>query len=89
MPAANHLGGDLEGVLHTLQEGYFDSLGMNTVWISPVTPAQRRWGLWQDSARTDVQSRFSSYHGYWPVSYRSGPPIRRTIRNERLDGRSA
>ena len=69
MPAANHLGGDLEGVLHTLQEGYFDSLGMNTVWISPVTQnAEGAWGLWQDSARTDVQSRFSSYHGYWPVS---------------------
>ena len=53
-PAANHLGGDLEGVLHTLQEGYFDSLGMNTV--SPVTQnAEGAWGLWQDSARTDVQ----------------------------------
>ena len=69
MPAANHLGGDLEGVLQTLQESYFDALGMNTVWISPVTQnAARAWGLWQDSARTNIQSRFSSYHGYWPVS---------------------
>ena len=69
MPAANHFGGDLEGVLQTLEEGYFDALGMNTVWVSPVTQnAEGAWGLWQDSARTDVQSRFSSYHGYWPVS---------------------
>ena len=69
MPEANHVGGDLEGVLQTLEDGYFDALGMNTVWISPVTQnAEGAWGLWQDSARTDVQSRFSSYHGYWPVS---------------------
>ena len=69
MPPANHFGGDLEGVVQTLKDGYFDSLGVNTVWISPVTQnAEGAWGLWQDTLRTNVQSRFSSYHGYWPVS---------------------
>jgi len=69
LPMANHFGGDLEGVLHALEEGYWDTLGMNTVWISPVTQnAEGAWGFWQDSARTNIKSRFSSYHGYWPVS---------------------
>ena len=42
---------------------------MNTVWISPITAnAEGAWGLWQDSLRTQVSSKFSGYHGYWPVS---------------------
>ena len=68
-PEANHQGGDLQGVAQRLRSGYFHDLGINTVWISPVTQnAEGPWGLWQDSARTDVTSKFSGYHGYWPVS---------------------
>ena len=68
-PEANHQGGDLQGVVQRLRSGYFQDLGMNTVWISPVTQnAEGAWGLWQDSTRTDVTSKFSGYHGYWPVS---------------------
>ena len=68
-PEANHHGGDLQGVAQRLRSGYFQDLGMNTVWISPVTQnAEGAWGLWQDSTRTDVTSKFSGYHGYWPVS---------------------
>ena len=66
---ANHQGGDLQGVEQRLRSGYFQDLGLNTVWISPVTQnAEGAWGLWQDSARTEVTSKFSGYHGYWPVS---------------------
>ena len=69
LPMANHFGGDLQGVTAKVDEAYFEELGMNTVWISPVTQnAEGAWGYWQDSARTDVTSRFSGYHGYWPVS---------------------
>lgn len=69
MPQANHQGGDLEGVVAKLEEGYFDALGMNTIWVSPITAnAEGAWGYWQDSARTDVVSKFSGYHGYWPIS---------------------
>ena len=68
-PEANHQGGDLQGVEQRLRSGYFQDLGMNTVWVSPVTQnAEGAWGLWQDSVRTDVTSKFSGYHGYWPVS---------------------
>lgn len=61
---ANFQGGDLFGVLQKLNEGYFDTLGVNCLWISPIFknpdhaymeyPAPHRY--------------FSGYHGYWPVS---------------------
>lgn len=61
---ANYMGGDFQGIINKLNEGYFDSLGINTIWISPVydnpntaykeSPAPHRW--------------YSGYHGYWPVN---------------------
>ncbi|KAF0151192.1 MAG: Glycosidase [Ignavibacteria bacterium] len=61
---ANYMGGDFQGIINKLNEGYFDSLGINTIWLSPVydnpdkaykeAPAPHRW--------------YSGYHGYWPVS---------------------
>ncbi|MFN3872344.1 MAG: alpha-amylase family glycosyl hydrolase, partial [Ignavibacterium sp.] len=61
---ANYNGGDLAGVLQKIEEGYFDKLGVNTLWISPIVdntnnayreyPAPHRW--------------YTGYHGYWPVS---------------------
>lgn len=65
-PSANYLGGDLTGVAQSI--AYFDDLGVNTVWISPITQnPQDAWGYWQDPS-TDLTSKFSGYHGYWPVS---------------------
>ena len=64
LPPANYMGGDLQGLCQKLEKGYFDQLGINCLWISPLTqnpltayqeyPEPRRW--------------FSGYHGYWPVS---------------------
>lgn len=61
---ANYMGGDLQGIINKLNEGYFDKLGINILWISPVYdnpneafreyPAPNRY--------------FSGYHGYWPIS---------------------
>lgn len=61
---ANYQGGDLQGIINKLEEGYFDKLGINTLWISPIVhntnnafreyPAPHRY--------------FTGYHGYWPVS---------------------
>lgn len=61
---ANYMGGDFQGIINKLNEGYFDSLGINTIWLSPVydnpneaykeAPAPHRW--------------FSGYHGYWPIN---------------------
>lgn len=74
-PLANYMGGDIAGVEKKLQEGYFDSLGMNTVWLSPIgLNPEGAWGWWDKGG---VQSKFSGYHGYWPaqskaVDYRFG-----------------
>ncbi len=61
---ANYNGGDLEGIIQKIEEGYFNKLGVNTLWISPIVdntnnpyreyPAPHRW--------------YTGYHGYWPVS---------------------
>jgi len=61
---ANYMGGDLQGIIDKIEQNYFDSLGVNTIWISPVYdnpeeafreyPAPHRY--------------YSGYHGYWPIS---------------------
>ena len=61
---ANYQGGDLEGVNAKIKEGYFDSLGVNTIWLSPITQNPLgAYGLWKNP-----YTKFSGYHGYWPVS---------------------
>ncbi|MDG1781924.1 MAG: alpha-amylase family glycosyl hydrolase [Flavobacteriales bacterium] len=65
LPIANHFGGDLKGVQDQLNNGYFDELGVNTIWVSPIAKnAEGAWGLWDKG----VTSTFSGYHGYWPIS---------------------
>ncbi|MEY5062080.1 MAG: hypothetical protein RLZZ112_44 [Verrucomicrobiota bacterium] len=61
---AQYFGGDLAGVKKLIDDGYFEKLGINTLWLSPVNqnplpPYQefkepRRW--------------YTGYHGYWPIS---------------------
>ena len=64
LPIANNLGGDLQGVTAKINDGYFDDLGVNTLWLSPIaTNPDSAYGLWNKG----VTSMFSGYHGYWPV----------------------
>ena len=61
---ANYQGGDFQGIINKIKEGYFAKLGINTIWMSPIVdntnnayreyPAPHRW--------------YTGYHGYWPVS---------------------
>ena len=69
----DYQGGDLAGITKKISEGYFDQLGVNTIWISPIT--QNPWDAWglypfpngnkYDSTKT--YTKFSGYHGYWPI----------------------
>jgi cyclomaltodextrinase / maltogenic alpha-amylase / neopullulanase len=62
-PMANWQGGDLEGVTQKINDGYFKSMNINALWLSPITknpdsayreyPAPHRW--------------YTGYHGYWPT----------------------
>lgn len=69
----DYQGGDLAGITAKISEGYFDQLGVNTLWISPIT--QNPWDAWgryefkngnkYDPSKT--YTKFSGYHGYWPI----------------------
>jgi cyclomaltodextrinase / maltogenic alpha-amylase / neopullulanase len=66
-PKVNYMGGDLAGITREIEDGYFSDLGINTLWISPISqnplvgyveyPAPHR--------------KFSGYHGYWPITLTS------------------
>jgi cyclomaltodextrinase len=60
---ANFKGGDFSGIQKKLTEGYFKTLGINTIWISPVTKTtDKAYQEWPEPKRF-----YSGYHGYWPV----------------------
>ncbi len=61
---ANYQGGDWAGVAQAIDEGYFDRLGVQVIWLSPpeANPSQGFVG-------TDGR-QYSGYHGYWPMSPR-------------------
>lgn len=63
LPQADYQGGDVVGITQKIREGFFTDLGVNTIWVSPITQnPYDAWGL-NEKPRT----RFSGYHGYWPI----------------------
>ena len=64
LPKVNYFGGDIVGITQKIKEGFFDDLGINTIWLSPVTQNPLdAWGQF-----TNPSTKFSGYHGYWPVT---------------------
>lgn len=69
----DYQGGDLAGITAKIEDGYFDRLGINTLWISPIT--QNPWDAWgcytfkngNKYDPTKTYTKFSGYHGYWPI----------------------
>ena len=67
---ANFQGGDFSGIINKLNDGYFKDLGINTIWISPVTrTTNKAYQEWPEPKRY-----YSGYHGYWPVRSDSTEP---------------
>jgi glycosidase len=65
-PKANYYGGDFAGIIQKIEDGYFEQMGINTLWLSPITQnPETAYGLWDKGG---VTTKFSGYHGYWPVS---------------------
>jgi glycosidase len=60
----NYMGGDLEGITQKIESGYFDSLEINSLWLSPIT--QNPLTAYQEYI--EPQYYYSGYHGYWPIS---------------------
>jgi len=63
---ANYQGGDLEGIYQKVNEGYFEELGVNTIWLSPIT--QNPLEAYQEYP--EPRRYYSGYHGYWPTNNR-------------------
>lgn len=60
-------GGQLDGVTEMIESGYFERLGVRSLWISPLAPNPP--GQW-----TGVEGgapRYEGYHGYWAAAPRS------------------
>jgi alpha-amylase len=51
-------GGDLAGVLRKLEQGYFDSLGVDAIWLTPFVE-QIHGSVDEGTGKT------YGYHGYW------------------------
>ncbi|MEI6898931.1 MAG: alpha-amylase family glycosyl hydrolase [Bacteroidota bacterium] len=63
-PRLNFQGGDLTGIQEKMDDGYISDLGVNSLWISPVTlNPPDAWNEYPEPHR-----KFSGYHGYWPVT---------------------
>jgi len=51
-------GGDLAGVLQKLEDGYFDSLGVDVLWMTPFQEQIR-------GSTDEGTGKTYAYHGYW------------------------
>ena len=60
-------GGDIKGVIQKIEEGYFNDLGVNAIWLSPIVE--------QIHGGTDEGTGLSyGFHGYWTSDWTSLDP---------------
>ena len=85
LPIVDYMGGDLAGITRKINDGFFDQLGITTIWVSPITQnPENAWGRYpfEHGNKYDPSkkfTKFSGYHGYWPiynnvVDHRFGTP---------------
>lgn len=58
---ADWYGGDWQGVIDRIDEGYFNELGVNTLWVTVPMDNTNAAGLGVGDPHM-----YSGYHGYWP-----------------------
>lgn len=58
----NFMGGDIKGITDKINEGYFDALGVNAIWMTPLN--EQVHGFWDEE-----WGRSYSFHGYWPKDW--------------------
>lgn len=64
-PKVDYFGGDIKGITQKIKAGYFNDLHVNSIWLSPIV--QNPLGAY--GAYPNPKTKFSAYHGYWPVSW--------------------
>jgi glycosidase len=57
---SNYQGGDWAGLLGKIDEGYFESLGINALWLTVPMDNTEQSGIGTDGMQ------YSAFHGYWP-----------------------
>jgi len=57
-------GGDIAGVIKKIEEGYFDDLGINAIWFSPIVEQIH------DSTDEGTGNTYA-FHGYWAKDWTS------------------
>ena len=60
-------GGDLKGALRKVEQGYFDSLGVNVIWLTPFVEQIH-------GSVDEGQGRTYAYHGYWTRDWTAVDP---------------
>ena len=55
------MGGDLVGALQLMESGWFEELGVRSIWLSPVN--ENPEGAFYGSHN----AQYTGYHGYWPT----------------------
>ena len=63
LPQADYMGGDVVGITQKIRDGFFTDLGINTIWVSPIT--QNPYDVW--GLNEKPRTKFTGYHGYWPI----------------------
>ena len=66
-PLRGFQGGDIVGITQKIEEGYFDRLGVNAIWFTPVVE--------QIHGATDEGTGLTyGYHGYWAKDWTNLDP---------------
>ena len=66
-PLRGFQGGDIKGITEKIKEGYFNDLGINAIWFTPVVE--------QIHGGTDEGTGFTyAFHGYWAKDWTSLDP---------------
>ena len=60
-------GGDLAGVLQRIEQGYFDSLGVSAIWLTPFVE-QIHGSVDEGTGKT------YGFHGYWTRDWTAVDP---------------
>lgn len=66
-PLRGFEGGDLKGIIQKLEEGYFEDLGINAIWFTPVV--EQIHGITDEGTGPTY-----AYHGYWAKDWTTLDP---------------
>ncbi|MRX07275.1 alpha-amylase [Pseudoduganella sp. FT25W] len=61
-PLRGYMGGDLAGVINKINDGYFDSLGVTALWVTP--PVEQIHGSTDEGT-----GKSYAFHGYWASDF--------------------